>query len=139
MCKYLLFGFLLCFAFSLKAQNINTDTSGKTNLIWATSLTFLQYQPQKEFLKPFYDDIPFDPCSPIKPFSFQSATTVCLGDACNNFKPKIYLSPLTNQYKVSLINSPTFGELPAYTQGFFCDFEDHINRKRQFRIDFSVK
>lgn len=29
--------------------------------------------------------------------------------------------------------------LPAYTQGFFCDFEDHINRKRKLRIDFSVK
>lgn len=29
--------------------------------------------------------------------------------------------------------------LPAYTQGIFCDFEDHINRKRQLRIDFSLK
>lgn len=29
--------------------------------------------------------------------------------------------------------------LPEYTQGPFCDFEDHINRKRTLRIDFSVK
>ncbi len=32
-----------------------------------------------------------------------------------------------------------FMYLPNYTQGLFCDFEDHINRKRKLRIDFSVK
>ena len=30
-------------------------------------------------------------------------------------------------------------QLPAYTQGLFCDFEDHINRNRKLRIDFGVK
>ncbi len=30
-------------------------------------------------------------------------------------------------------------QLPIYTQGAFCDFEDHINRHRKLRIDFSVK
>jgi len=29
--------------------------------------------------------------------------------------------------------------LPAYTQGLFCDFEDHLNRNRKLRIDFGVK
>ncbi|MFI5170791.1 MAG: hypothetical protein ACHQFW_00285 [Chitinophagales bacterium] len=29
--------------------------------------------------------------------------------------------------------------LPSYTQGPFCDFEDHINRNRKLRIDFSVR
>ncbi len=30
-------------------------------------------------------------------------------------------------------------QLPVYTQGLFCDFEDHINRNRKLRIDFGVK
>jgi hypothetical protein len=30
-------------------------------------------------------------------------------------------------------------QLPTYTQGLFCDFEDHINRNRKLRIDFGVK
>lgn len=29
--------------------------------------------------------------------------------------------------------------LPVYTQGAFCNFEDHINRHRKLRIDFGVK
>ena len=29
--------------------------------------------------------------------------------------------------------------LPPYSQGPICNFEDYINRKRKFRIDFSVK
>ncbi len=32
-----------------------------------------------------------------------------------------------------------FIQLPPYTQGKFCDFEDYLNRNRKLRIDFSVK
>ncbi|MEZ5013325.1 MAG: hypothetical protein R2794_03465 [Chitinophagales bacterium] len=28
---------------------------------------------------------------------------------------------------------------PPYKQGFFCDFEDFINRKNPIRIDFSLR
>lgn len=44
----------------------------------------------------------------------------------------IMLPVITNQ------PSPVLN-LPTYSQGLFCDFEDALNRKRTLRIDFSVR
>ncbi len=54
-----------------------------------------------------------------------------------------FQNPITGLHFIAAVNSETAKNanlfLPSYTQGIFCDFEDHINRKRQLRIDFSVK
>ena len=135
MRKILFFALLLCCSFILKAQNNNVDSSILGDVKLTVMELFIPYQPKVVIFNPNYDDLPQDPASFMKPISFKSATTICVGDSCKNFSPKPFLSPFTQPYNVSLINTT----LPAYTQGVFCDFEDHINRKRQLRIDFSVK
>ena len=126
MRKMLLLGSLLCCTFILKAQNNNIDSNELVDIKLSVLELYIPYEPKIEI---------FYPNSFPKPLSFRSATTICLGESCKNFSPKAFLSPFAQPYNVSLINTT----LPAYTQGIFCDFEDHINRKRQFRIDFSVK
>ncbi len=135
MRKMLLLGSLLCCTFILKAQNNNIDSNELVDIKLSVLELYIPYEPKIEIFYPNYDDLPQDPASFPKPLSFRSATTICLGESCKNFSPKAFLSPFAQPYNVSLINTT----LPAYTQGIFCDFEDHINRKRQFRIDFSVK
>ncbi len=135
MSKILFFLYLLLGSLLLRAQDKDIDTLLVNNVKLSVLDLFIPYEPKVVIFNPNYDDLPQDPASFMKPISFTSATTICIGDSCKNFKPKPFLSPFTQPYKVSFINTT----LPAYTQGFFCDFEDHINRKRPFRIDFSVK
>ena len=136
--KILLFGSILCCSFILKAQNNNNIDSAQISKLSVSEL-FIPYQPQIKYFNPNYNDLPQDPASFMKPISFKPVTLMCLDESCKNYSPKQFLSPFTQNFNLNLINNPTFCNLPDYTQGFFCDFEDHINRDRLFRIDFSVK
>lgn len=135
MSKMLLFGSLLCCSFLLKAQNNDIDSIKLGDVKLTVLELYIPYEPKIEYFNPNYDDLPHDPFTSIELISFKSATTICLGESSKYFSPKPFLSPFTQPFNVSLLNT----SLPVYTQGVFCDFEDHINRKRQFRIDFSVK
>ncbi len=48
-------------------------------------------------------------------------------------KSTLLLMPMPSELSTPVI------QLPVYTQGAFCDFEDALNRKRKLRIDFSVR
>ena len=52
-------------------------------------------------------------------------------------KPKY--PPFFKAENSSIQTASTSIYYPPYTQGFFCNFEDHINGNREFRVDFSVK
>lgn len=60
--------------------------------------------------------------------SIFSASVNAYLQASNTPDTEFYTSPL--EYRL---------QIPAYTQGFFCNFEDHINKGRKLRIDFSVR
>lgn len=42
--------------------------------------------------------------------------------------------------EISFKKTPQFSTfyLPHYKEGFFCNFEDYINKQRKFRIDFGT-